>query len=869
MTLSRRLYRTLLCLYPAEFRHEYGGEMETVFGDRLAAARGAAGRARVCLESLWDMARSAPAEHWDAVRGDVIHGVRSLGRSRSFTAAVAAALAAGIGVNTAVFSVVYAILLKPLPYPNPDRLALVTTHVPHRPLGASLGPDFASWKAQSRSLESAAAYSTSDRMLTGPGGPEPVNAAGVTSELLEILGVRPMMGRGFTETDMAPGAPATALISHAAWNSRFGGAPDVLDLSVHLDAEPLRIIGVLPPGFSFPGETEIWYANREDLAAQRSQGRITIVNVIGRLRPSVTQASAANELTAIARAGWNGPGVTPGYKEMVEGLRAEVTPLSEALTENARPLLLLLTGAVALVLAIACVNAANLLVARAATRRREIAVRLALGAGRSRLVRQTLTESLLLAGGAGVLGTALAFALLRWMVALGGAAFPRAAEIGVNGPALAFTAAVCGLTGMAFGLAPAFFVTRTRIQSALKDGARGGGDPAWPRLRSALVAAQLALALVLLVGAGLLLRSLNTLRQVNPGFDARNLLVAQVNLTDPAYETRERSFAFHQEALRRLRAVPGVVAVGVNRNLPIDTSFGNQMALMVEGHPYDPKLPLFGSRHVNADYFRALGIPVLAGRVFTEAEMKPDSKLVVVNATLARQYFTVEEAVGKRLKGLSDNAEWITIIGVIGDVKHRGLHAAPGPEIYQPYAAVPLPKAGYAVRTKGDPVAMIDSVRSAVRSVDASAGVHSFTTMDRRIYGTLDQRRFQTLALLTFAALAAGLAGVGVYGVVSYAVSQRHHEMGVRMALGAVPGDIVTLVMRGTLRMAAAGLVAGLAVSWLAGRAMSGLLFAVGPGDPLAIAGAAAMLLVVAAAGSFGPALRAARLDPVQTLRRE
>lgn len=869
MVRPSRVYRTLLWAYPAEFRQEYGGQMEIALRDRLDRANGSRERIRAWVEILGDLVVSAIREHLDILGRDVRHGLRSLKRSPSFAAVAIGALAAGIGVNTAIFSVVHGVLLKPLPYPNPDRIVMLTESVPRRSLRAVLGPDFAAWREQSRIMTQLAVCNESTHILGSPAGSQTIRTAVVTRELFSLLGASVLMGREFTNADARPGGPDVAVLGHASWQVRFGGDPDIVGRTITLNAKSFQLVGVLRPGFSFPSRTEVWIPSREDYAAQRTQARIAIAHVIGRMREHAGLKDAEAELTAIAASEWDRPDVIGGYRNMVKGLRVKATPLTEAIAGGSRQQLLILFAAVALVLVIACVNVANLLVARAATRRREVAVRLALGASRARLTRQVLTESLMLAGIGSTLGIGIAFVVLRALLALGGSSFPRAEEIGIDWMALCYTAFAGGLTGILFGLAPAVFVSRTSLNEVMKEGSGGAGDFALPRLRSSLVVAQLALALVLLAGAGLLIRSFLTLRQVNPGFDDRNLLTAQITLVGSEYQKPEKSFVFHREAQRRLEELPGVDFVGLNRDLPINTAFGTQTALIVEGYPYDPDLPLFGSRSVNAGYFRTMRIPLRAGRLFTEADMTAQPGVVLVNEAFARLYFSVPEAVGKRVKGLVDDAPWQTIVGVVGDVRHLGLSSPAAPEVYGLYSGGPLPQVSYAIRTKGDPRKMIDSLRSTIRSVDSSAAIDDLVTMEERIRGSLEQRRFQMLILVAFAVLAAGLAGVGVYGVIAYTVSQRHHEMGIRIALGATTGDIVALVMREALVMAIVGLALGMLAAWGAGRAISGLLFQIRPTDPWAIGGAAAVLLGIAVIASIGPSWHAAGLDPALTLRRE
>jgi predicted permease len=604
----------------------------------------------------------------------------------------------------------------------------------------------------------------------------------------------------------------------------------------------------------------------EDFLAQRfSKTGILVINTLVRLKPGVTPDAAAAELTGIATAGWAHGGVIGGYRNMMKGLRVELTPLSDTISFGSRPQLLMLMGGVGLVLLIACLNVANLFVARAASRTREVAVRLALGAGLGRIARHILSESLLLAAGGACLGAALAFYLLRLLLAIGGDTLPRTSEISIDGAVLGVTAAVSVATGLLFGLSPLLFVRRTAVIEALKDGARGGGDPALPKLRSALVASQLALSLVLLVGAGLLMRSFVSLRNVDPGFDPRGLLTLQTNLAD-----RKSMLEFYRQALERLRALPGVTSAALAPELPVSGRFRNMAGLQVEGRDIDPNLPRIGSLFINPGYFATLRIPIRFGRAFTEEDFGRGD-CIVVNESLARSYFGTANVVGRRMRVFSETAPWMTIVGVVADVRHIGLHADAAPEFYSLYTEHLSPQMNYALRVAPgiDPKSLAEPARSALRSISAGVGVHNMITMEDRIYGTLAQRRFQMWLLGAFALLAVGLAGIGVYGVVSYLVALRSHEIGVRMALGATAGNIVRLVMGHAWVLASVGLAAGLLASYGAGQAISKLLFAIEPTDPLAIGGAVAALLLVATMAAAIPARRAAALDPAMTLRRE
>ncbi len=856
----RRLFHLLMRLYPADFRREYGEEIE-----RAAAERGA------WKEAAMDIVTTAPREHADQFLTTVRQAWRGLRRTPGFTLVALATLAAGIGLNTVIFSLVYGALFKPLPYPEPERLFVVTEATPDQQIRFALGPDFGSWRRLSRSVQIMAGYSGWSALYAGPDGAEPVEATQATPEFFTALGIRPLSGRLFDSDDDRPGARATAVVSHKFWERKLGSRPGS---SIELNAAAYEVIGVLPPGFEFPGKTDVWVAFREDFASQRGKDGITLLNTLARLKPGVKPDMAATELTGIAVAGWNLPEVVGGFKNMTKGIRAQLTPLGESIGARSRTQLLMLMGGVALVLVIACVNVANLFVARAASRTREVAVRLALGAGMGRIARDVWAENLLLAAGGALLGITLARLLLRLLLKIAGDAVPRANEISIDTAVLAVTALVSLATGLVFGLSPLLFARRTPLNEALKDGARGGGDPALPRLRSTLVAAQLALSLVLLAGAGLLLRSFVALTQVNPGFDPNGLLTLQTHLAPAGFADRAHPvvLGFYRQALERLAALPGVQSVAMAPDLPVSGRFSNMAALEAEGHPFHRKLPMIGARQINPGYFDSLRIPIRYGRAFTPDDLAKSNQ-IVINEALARSHFGNVDVAGKRMRVLSDTAPWMTVIGVAADVRHLGLQAEPAPEVYRLYTdrdREMISEMSFALRVERnvDPKSLTGEARETLLSLGSGAGVHNFITMEDRIRGTLSQRRFQLWLLAAFSLLAVGLAAIGVYGVLSYMVTQRSHEIGVRMALGATAADIVGLFMRHAWLLALTGLAVGSAVFYWAGQAISKLLFAIKPTDPWAISGAAITLLLVATAAAALPAWRAAAMDPAAILRR-
>jgi putative ABC transport system permease protein len=817
----------------------------------------------------------------DTLRQDLRFAVRTLLRRPLFTALAVLTLALGIGANTAIFSVVNAVLLAPLPFDAPDRLVVVWSSNPEfakaiglpDKLPASAGP-FYDWRAQSRTLEHLSRVASDRATLTGRGEPEILNLVNVSGDLFELLGTRPFLGRTIQPADEAAGT-RVAVLSHRFWMWRFGGDPSIVGQTLVLADKPVVVVGVMPPSFAFPrgaempsgfafaAEPDLWFPML--LTPEERQTRDNHDSVaLARLKPGISRAAANAEMRALAAR------LAQQYPDTDQGWTVRVEPLPEQLTGAVRPALLLLSAAVALVLLIACVNVANLLLAQAASRQKEVAVRTALGASRGRMVRQLLTESLLLALAGGAFGTLLAFWSLRALASLIPAGV-RVGSLGLDGRVLAFTFVLALAAGALAGLAPALQMTHSDLASTLRDGTRAGSVTSrGRRTLRALVVAETAMAVLLAVGAGLLLRSFARLTAVDPGFRPRGVLTAQVTLAGSRYPTA-RVAAFYVAALERVRALPGVEAAGAVSSLPMS---GNESigGFLVKGmpRPEPGRSPNADRRSATPGYFEALGIPLLRGRLFRDGDAADGQRVAVIDETLARTYWPGTDPLGKRIRrGDFDDPQpkWITVVGVVGNVRNSGLHVEPRPQLYLPETQLTAPVMSLAVRTQGDPRRLAAAARAAVHAVDPDQAVSEVMTMDEMVDRSLAGRRFNLVLLSLFAGLALVLSAVGIYGVISYSVAQRTREMGLRMALGAQRRTVLALVVREAGALTLGGLAAGLVLSLAATRVMASLLFGVGATDPLTLAVVSCGLALVSLAAASVPGQRATRVDPMVALR--
>jgi putative ABC transport system permease protein len=790
----------------------------------------------------------------DTLFQDLRYGVRSLVRSRGFTLVAVLTLALGIGANTAIFSLVNGVLLRPLPYPHAERLVIAPVSM----------PDFEDLRAASRSFDDLAVWGSNRYSLGSDGAAsEPVLGAIVSARFFPLLG-GPALGRVPGPGDQRE---KVAVIAHGLWQRRFGGDPGAMGRVIRLYGDPHTVIGVMPPEFQFPAARfEVWVPLESAMAASPAQAEnrsLRIFRALGRLKPGVSLAQAQSEVDAIAGR------LESVHPDTNQGFRFALAGAQERLVGPVRPALLALLGTVSLVLLIACANVANLLLVRARAREREIAIRTALGADRWRVVRQLLTESLILAGAGAALGVLLARWGLDVLPALS-PDIPRLSAVRVDPWVLAFTAAVALLTGVLFGLAPAWQAVRTSATAGLREGGRGAaGSAGARRLRAALAVSEVALALVVLVGAGLLVKSLVRLLTVDPGFVADNLLTAHVPLTG-AQRTGQQRGALAAQIVERVGQIPGVAAVGGATGLPPVTP-QRSTAFEVEGREPSAQEERAFFIAATPGYFQALRTTVVDGRTFDERDVDGAPEVVLVNRTLARRLFGETPAVGRRLKlrNPEQGDAWRTIVGVVADVRYAGLDDPGGACIYTPFAQTPFFWTYLMVRTTGAPRSVESSVRAAVSSVDPLIEVAELATMDDVIAGSVAQPRFNVVLISSFAGLALVLAAVGIYGVISYSAGQRTREIGVRMALGASRTDVLRLVTVEGLRMAVLGVALGLLAAAAASRLLQQLLFEVGTTDGATYAGAGAVLLVIALFASAVPALRASRLAPMAALRTE
>jgi putative ABC transport system permease protein len=771
---------------------------------------------------------------------------RLLWRSPSFTLTALATIALGIGANAAVFTIVQALLLRPLPYPDPDRLVTVWQDLRARggPVDEWATPgNLVDWRAEDRLFSGVASMRGWGPTLTGAGDPEPLTGEQVTDNYFTVLGMSALRGRTFLPSEGVPNAPRVAVISHGLWQRRFGGDEQIVGRRMVLGGEPHEIVGVMPPGFRpavIPG-AEIWRPDRLNLA-NPSRGAI-VLRVVARLAPGAGVDNAR-------------PGMT-------------VITLHERTVGSVRLWLLTLFGAVVLVLLVACVNIANLLLARASGRAREMATRAALGAGRGRVVRQLLTESLLLAVAGSVLGLVVGYWTVQALVAMAPAGTPRLDVIAIDGRVLLFTALLTFVTGTVFGLAPAWQLSRVALSTTLASGARGSVGASGSRLRQALIVSEVAVALMLLAGSGLLLRSFLELRRSDLGFDPHNVLVGFVSPPPARYPTPEQRIEFVDRAVERATHLPGVTTAAVTSIIPLNGG-DSDMTFSIEGRPpaaTPDEEPVTWYRTVSHAYFEAMGIRLTSGRAFAPREAAPSA---IVNESLARRFWPGGDPIGRRIKFESrPDAPWFTIIGVVADVKQTGARAEPRLQTFLPYWQTPQLAGGMSLvlKTATSPESLVPALRSAIREIDPDIPVAGVTTMSALVADSLGESRFLAWLVTLFAGLAVLVAAVGVYGLLSYAVNERRQEIGVRVALGAERISIFGLVIGQGLRLVLLGVALGVAGGLVVAPALGSLLFGVRPADPATFAVTVLVLLGVAFLAALVPARRATRVDPIVALR--
>ena len=794
---------------------------------------------------------------------DLRIAARTLLKHPGFTVVAALTLALRIGANTVVFSFVDGILLRPLPYPDPDRLLLVRDVQPSLSEAPMSYPEYLDWRGQDQLFSAVAAMSRLRFNFTGEGEPERLNGIRASASLLPMLGVKPAAGRLFTAEEESPAAPRVAVISHGLWQRRFAGDPRLVGRALTLDGEAVTAVGVLPPGFSFGDEADVWVPLRLD--AERAPRGLHFLGVVARLRPGLDLAQARAEAEPIAAH------LREEYKTD-HGLK--LVRLQESVVASARPLLLLLGGAVALVLLIACTNVASLLLARTAGRRREIAVRLSLGTTRGRLVRQLLTESTLLA----LLGGGLGLVLAGWGVeVLARAAadrLPRVAGVGLDWTVVAFTAGLAIATGFLFGLAPALQATRTDLQAILKEGGRGG-DPGEgrQRLRAGLVIGEVALSLVLLIGAGLLIRSFQAVLRAPAGFRAEGLLSLDLNLPPARYPEAPQQEDFYRQLKERLGALPGVAGAAEVSHLPLSGRSTNGSFAIAGREWAEGERPLADKRLAGVSYFQVMGIPIVRGRAFDERDGEGAPQAAIVSESFARRFFPDQDPIGQRIDLAWHTDGFQEIVGVAGDVKHQGLDEPSLPAIYLAYRQQPALTLAMGrtlvIRAAGAPEAVMTALREQVAAIDRDLPISSLRPMDEVLERSLATRRLTTSLLSALAAIALTLAAVGLYGLISYLVTQRTQEIGIRMALGARRAHVLRQVVARGLVLALVGTGFGLAASFGLARLMTSQLYEVTATDPPTFAAVPAVLLAVALVASLLPAHRAARLDPMAAMRAE
>jgi putative ABC transport system permease protein len=814
---------------------------------------------------------------------DLRYGFRMLVKRPGFTVAIVLMLALGIAINTVIFSVVNSILLRPLPFKNPERLVTVFSKNEVQADVSHL--DFADWQQQNTVFEHIAAYATKDINLTGGTEPVRVNYTVVTADFFSVLGVDPLLGRAFTHEEDLPARGNVIVLSYAFWQRYFNGDRNVIGRTLLLNGETSTVVGVMPRQVRFPDSTvDLWKPIGLD-PAQSGDRDGRWLQVIAHLKPGITRQQAESQMQAITSR------LSEQYPDTNKGWTAGIISLQEQLTGDVRSALLLMWGAVAFVLVIACVNVANLLLARSAAREREIAIRIALGAKRSRIIRQLLTESILLSTCGGVAGLLLALWGIELIPVFGADTLPNIGEIAVDGWVLGYSIALSLLTGILSGLFPAFKVSSFELNRAMNEGGRDSARMQHRRARGLLLVSEVALTLILLVGAGLLIRSFIRLLNVDPGFNPQKLLTFRIappqtlpapNQALGAYFTqflneRDRTAGLYQQLISRIQALPGVQSAGAINRPPMNGNWW-QLGITTEVQPTPDagkRLTAYG-RVITPRYFQTMDIPLVAGRPFVEADDNHTQPVAIINRTMAQRYWPNQDPIGKRLRWADNPVEtrWVTIVSVVGDVRYKDMASDPGPTVY-----VPFPQAvfGYfgdwgmtvAVRTKSDPAILVNAIRSQVGLLDKTLPVFNIETMDQAINGALSQRRFSMLLLGTFAVLALILAAIGIYGVVAYSVTQRTHEIGIRMALGAQTRDILKLVVGHGMLFVILGIAIGLSASLALTRLMSSLLYHLSPTDPLTFTGISTLLTLISLLACYIPARRATKVDPMVALRQD
>lgn len=797
---------------------------------------------------------------------DLRYALRQLIKAPSFTIVAIVTLALGIGACTAIFSVVNTVLLQPLDYSDPDRIVTIReTQLPQFPEFSVSPPNFLDWEKQASSYEYLAAFTGAPVNLTGEGEPQRLIAVKATAHYFDVYGLKPVLGRMLLPEEDAVGKNHVVVLSYSFWQRVFGGARDVVGRAIQLNGEPYNIVGVAPRGFGLASKVELWMpmAFKPDEISSEARGG-HYINVVGKLKPGVTFSQAKAELTLIADQ------LAKQYPDPQKGWGIFMMPIQDYLVRDVKPVLYTLLGAVGCVLLIACANLANLLLARATARHREISIRAALGAGRGRLVRQLLTESVVLAVCGGAAGVFLAYLGLEALLSLAPPTLPRITEIRLDSGVLIFSLALSVVTGLVFGIAPAWLAARTDVNEALKQGTRGSTEGgARGRLRSALVVVEVVFALVLLGGAGLLARSFMQLANVDPGFIPENATVLRLSLPGKKYAEKEQQTAFANALLERMKNLPGVQSVGITHSMPLVSDY--VLSFNVEGRPaVDPAdSPSLNYYSVTPDYFRAMGIRLVRGRVFTPQDDARAPRVAIINETMARQFFPNEDPIGKRVNISTGPDAWREIVGIVGDIKQYGVDKTTSAQAYEPFAQVPFTSVNVVLRTKGAPAALLGSLRPTVYAIDKDQPVGVIRPLEEIMSESVARQRFAMLLLSVFSGVALVIAAVGIYGVMAYNVVQRTGEFGIRMALGAQQGDVLRLVLTQGGKLIGLGLVIGLLATLGAARAMGSMLFNISAFDPVTLTSITFLLGAVALVACFFPANRATKVNPIEALRAE
>ena len=875
---GNRAYRALLKLLPFDFRSDFGPEMEAVFDEQhreIGRQQGAPGVARLWWDTITGIFRTAPAEHWAMFRQDADFALRMMRKNPGFTLAAILTLALGIGANSAIFSVVNAVLLRPLPYEHGDRLVTIQQQAPKlglldQPFSV---PETVDYRTQNRSLDALVEYHQMNFILLGRSEPERVDTGVVSWNYFDVFGMKPLAGRAFRQEDEQPGAPAVLLLSYEYWIRSFGGDPTVVGQSFTMNDKIHTVVGVLPPIPQYPNENDVYMPTTACpfRSSQRVIGSRTarMLSVFGRMKSGVTVGQAQADLSGIAgNLQKTYPDVYPARLDYSVATKA----LRDQLTRNARPTMLMLLGAAGFVLLIACANVANLNLARLVKRERELAVRTALGAGRVRLFRQLLTESLIFALLGGGFGLLLSWGTLNLLISFAARFTARAREIQMDSSVLLFTLLVAVLTSILSGTAPAVAAREAVVANLKEGGGQSTTSRGRRRLRGLLIVSQVAFSFFLLIGAGLMLRSFWKLQHVDPGFQPENVLTMRIGLNFTKYDTNDKQRAFFDTLLSKVEAQSGVKSAAATMTVPLGDARSMRMAgdLMIEGQAVSPgqSMPVGEFRFVSPSYFETLHIPLLAGRLFSKADRPTTPDVAVLSQSAARHLWRGEDPIGKRLS--ADNGQnWVQVIGVVGDVKELGLDKEPADAVYVSITQNALGDGSLIVKTAGEPLGIAKRVIELIHEIDANQPAARIRSLEQVRAESVAAPRLTTNLLAIFALLALTIAATGIGGVMALVVNQRKHEIGVRMAVGARPNSILRMVLGQGLALAIAGIALGLAGALSLTRVLQGLLFDIRPTDPLTFLGVALVLALAALVACYFPARRAARVDPIVALRTE